>query len=183
MARRPPLASLDFGLLAQAGFLTQDEKGRRLPQYLQSVAQQLSEDQRSMLEELQSLTQNVEHIKTVVGMQQEHARFVSMVESVALPELLETQRDRWAALPDFTKEALEAGLRALAEERGVKAGVLIHPVRMALSGATGGPPLFASADSGEVRGARRLGAAAGESVLEELIRALEPGSPSNEQGG
>ena len=47
----------------------------------------------------------------------------------------------------------------------------------------GGPPLFASADSGEVRGARRLGAAAGESVLEELIRALEPGSPSNEQGG
>jgi PAS domain S-box-containing protein len=72
-----------------AGFLTHDEKGRRLPQYLQSVARQLSEDQRTMLEELQSLSQNVEHIKTVVGMQQEHARFVSMVESVALPELLD----------------------------------------------------------------------------------------------
>ena len=60
----------------------------------------------------------------------------------ALPELLEALRDRYAALPEFTKEALEAGLRALAEERGVKAGALIHPVRMALSGAAGGPPLF-----------------------------------------
>jgi len=59
-----------------------------------------------------------------------------------VPALLETLRDRWAALPEFTKDALEAGLRTLSEERGVKAGVLIHPTRMALSGATGGPPLF-----------------------------------------
>jgi glutamyl-tRNA synthetase len=59
-----------------------------------------------------------------------------------VPALLEALRDRWAALPELTKEALEAGLRSLSEERGVKAGVLIHPTRMALSGATGGPPLF-----------------------------------------
>jgi glutamyl-tRNA synthetase len=59
-----------------------------------------------------------------------------------LPELLETLRDRFNALPEFTKEALEAELRKLADERGVKAGVPIHPTRMALSGATGGPPLF-----------------------------------------
>jgi glutamyl/glutaminyl-tRNA synthetase len=60
----------------------------------------------------------------------------------ALPELLETLRDRYAQLPDFNKDTLEAALRTLSEERGVKAGVLIHPTRMALSGATGGPPLF-----------------------------------------
>ncbi len=59
-----------------------------------------------------------------------------------LPALLDNLRDRYTALPGFTKEALEAELRALADERGVKAGVLIHPVRMALSGAAGGPPLF-----------------------------------------
>lgn len=59
-----------------------------------------------------------------------------------LPELLEVLRDRYVALPAFSKEELEAELRKLAEERGVKAAVLIHPVRMALSGATGGPPLF-----------------------------------------
>ncbi len=60
----------------------------------------------------------------------------------ALPELLEALRDRYSQLPSFDKDALEAALRALSEERGVKAGVLIHPTRMALSGATGGPPLF-----------------------------------------
>ncbi|MEA2561911.1 MAG: glutamyl-tRNA synthetase [Acidobacteriota bacterium] len=70
------------------------------------------------------------------------AACAKFLKDPALPELLETLRDRYAALPEFSKEALEAGLRALAEERGVKAGVLIHPVRMALSGATGGPPLF-----------------------------------------
>ncbi|MEM1182257.1 MAG: glutamate--tRNA ligase [Acidobacteriota bacterium] len=59
-----------------------------------------------------------------------------------LPELLEALRDRYAALPEYTIEAAEAGLRELAEERGVKAGVLIHPTRIALSGSKAGPPLF-----------------------------------------
>jgi glutamyl-tRNA synthetase len=71
---------------------------------------------------------------------------------------LETLRDRFAGLPAFIKEALEAELRAVADERGIKAGVLIHPTRMALSGATAGPPLF---DLIEVMGReatdRRLG--------------------------
>jgi glutamyl-tRNA synthetase len=60
----------------------------------------------------------------------------------ALPDLLQELRDRYAQLPEFTKEALEAALRSLSEERGVKAGVLIHPTRMALTAATGGPSLF-----------------------------------------
>jgi len=60
----------------------------------------------------------------------------------ALPGHLEALRDRYAQLPDFNKETTEAALRALAEERGLKAGALIHPTRMALSGAAGGPPLF-----------------------------------------
>ena len=59
-----------------------------------------------------------------------------------LPGHLKALRDRFDALPGFTKEELEAALRSLAEERGIKPGVLIHPTRMALSGTTGGPPLF-----------------------------------------
>jgi glutamyl-tRNA synthetase len=59
-----------------------------------------------------------------------------------LPAHLETLQERYRALPEFTKEALEATLRALSEERGIKAGVLIHPTRMALSATTNGPPLF-----------------------------------------
>ena len=59
-----------------------------------------------------------------------------------LPGHVTALAERYAALPEFGKAALEAALRALAEERGLKAGGLIHPTRMALSGAAGGPPLF-----------------------------------------
>ena len=60
----------------------------------------------------------------------------------ALPGHLESLAERWAGLEPWEKQGLEAALRALAEERGLKAGVLIHPARMALSGAAVGPPLF-----------------------------------------
>ena len=59
-----------------------------------------------------------------------------------LPGHLGALRERYAALPEWTKDSLEAALRALAEERGLKAGALIHPTRMALSGAAAGPPVF-----------------------------------------
>ncbi len=59
-----------------------------------------------------------------------------------LPGHVEALAERFAALPEFDKASLEAALRALADERGLKAGALIHPTRMALSGAAGGPPLF-----------------------------------------
>jgi glutamyl-tRNA synthetase len=59
-----------------------------------------------------------------------------------LPAHLAALRDRFASLPAFTKEALEAELRAVAGERGIKAGALIHPTRTALSGSQVGPPLF-----------------------------------------
>ena len=59
-----------------------------------------------------------------------------------LPAHLAILRDRFASLPAFTKEALEAELRAVAGERGIKAGALIHPTRTALSGSQVGPPLF-----------------------------------------
>lgn len=51
-------------------------------------------------------------------------------------------RDRLEALPEFTKETAENVLRELVEELNVKPGLLIHPVRMAVTGRTVGPPLF-----------------------------------------
>jgi glutamyl-tRNA synthetase len=60
----------------------------------------------------------------------------------ALPGHLAALRDRWAALPDFTTDQLDVALRAEADAKGLKAAVLIHPVRMALTAATGGPSLF-----------------------------------------
>ncbi|MDX1740215.1 MAG: glutamate--tRNA ligase, partial [Rhodothermales bacterium] len=42
----------------------------------------------------------------------------------------------------FDAESAEQSLRALAEARGVGAGRIIHPTRLALSGLTFGPGLF-----------------------------------------
>ena len=47
-----------------------------------------------------------------------------------------------AALETFDPASTEAALRALADARGVKAGVLIHAVRVALTGKTTSPGLF-----------------------------------------
>ena len=37
---------------------------------------------------------------------------------------------------------LEETLKAIAKELGVKAGVLVHPVRLAVTGSTAGPSLY-----------------------------------------
>ena len=60
----------------------------------------------------------------------------------ALPGHLAALRARYAALDPFAKDLLESNLRAVAAERGLKAGALIHPTRTALSGLQAGPPLF-----------------------------------------
>jgi glutamyl-tRNA synthetase len=57
-------------------------------------------------------------------------------------ELVAALAQRYEALEPFDVETTEAALRRLAEERGVKAGAVIHPTRMALTGSQAGPPLF-----------------------------------------
>ena len=49
---------------------------------------------------------------------------------------------RFAALPVFDKVALETSLRELATEKGISAGKLIHPLRLAATGKSVGAPLF-----------------------------------------
>ena len=58
-------------------------------------------------------------------------------------ELLRQLAGRIAADPEFTEASVEAALRKLAEERGVKAGVLINASRAALTGQSVGPSAFA----------------------------------------
>jgi glutamyl-tRNA synthetase len=70
------------------------------------------------------------------------AACIKYLKDPDLPSHLEVLRKRYADLPSFTKDALDQELRSLADERGIKASVLIHPTRMALSAATAGPPLF-----------------------------------------
>jgi len=50
--------------------------------------------------------------------------------------------ERLSALGEWKAQDMEAVLRAFAEEKGIPAGKIIHPARLALSGMTFGPGLF-----------------------------------------
>jgi glutamyl-tRNA synthetase len=60
----------------------------------------------------------------------------------ALRELLPELAARYAVLDQFTHETTETTLRALADEKGVKAGLLINAARTALTGQAVGPGMF-----------------------------------------
>ena len=70
-------------------FLTEDERGRKLPAFLEQVAGYLEKERSELAAELNCLTKNIEHIKQIVSTQQSYARIAGMVEQVILPDLLE----------------------------------------------------------------------------------------------
>ncbi|MDD4262846.1 MAG: glutamate--tRNA ligase, partial [Syntrophaceticus schinkii] len=57
-------------------------------------------------------------------------------------EYLKKAAEKLTALQNFDLETTERAYRELSEELGVKAGKIIHPTRLALSGRTMGPGLF-----------------------------------------
>ncbi len=57
-------------------------------------------------------------------------------------ELLEELSRRYEQLAEFTEEAAEKTLSALAEEQSVKKAAIIHPARLAVSGVSQGPGLY-----------------------------------------
>lgn len=57
-------------------------------------------------------------------------------------EILSKLKDKLAAIDPFTKENIESAFRGLAQELGLKAGKVIHPARVALTGRSDSPPMF-----------------------------------------
>jgi len=55
---------------------------------------------------------------------------------------LEKLREALAKLPKFDATSVEGALKGVATELGVKAGVLVHPTRLACTGASSGPSLY-----------------------------------------
>jgi signal transduction histidine kinase len=72
-----------------ASFLSADPQGQKLPAYLIAVSDQLTEEREAMLKEMSALGQSVEHIKSIVSMQQKHARPAGTVEQLAVPQLID----------------------------------------------------------------------------------------------
>jgi signal transduction histidine kinase len=83
------LGLLDEHAAELGRFLTEDRRGKQLPGFLRLVAGSLDRERTVMTEELQSLTRNIEHIKTIVAMQQSYTGMSGVIETVALPQLLD----------------------------------------------------------------------------------------------
>jgi glutamyl-tRNA synthetase len=63
-------------------------------------------------------------------------------DPVESAELLRATRDALSATPAWESPALEASLRALAEQKGISAGKVFQPLRVALTGMTVSPGIF-----------------------------------------
>jgi signal transduction histidine kinase len=72
-----------------ARFLSEDERGRKVPSYLEQLAEHLVQERAALGAELDGLILNVDHIKEIVAMQQNYARISGVVETVDLAELME----------------------------------------------------------------------------------------------
>jgi PAS domain S-box-containing protein len=70
-------------------FLTTDPKGSKLPGFLEALAGHLAGEQAALVQEMQSLQQNVDHIKQIVAMQQAFAKVSGVLEPVSLRSLVE----------------------------------------------------------------------------------------------
>lgn len=70
-------------------FLTADPKGRRVPEFMDSLARHALEERDRLLSEITSLQQNIDHIKEIVAMQQAYATMVGVLEPLDPAELMD----------------------------------------------------------------------------------------------
>jgi signal transduction histidine kinase len=72
-----------------AAFFTRDDRGRRLPPYLEKLGHHLSAERTEMQGMAADLQRHVEHIRAIVEVQQTYALSSSLVEATSLEELIE----------------------------------------------------------------------------------------------
>jgi C4-dicarboxylate-specific signal transduction histidine kinase len=70
-------------------FLSEDPKGQRVLPYLDTLADHLGAEQQRFVAEVESLRDNVEHIKEIVSRQQSYARLGGLLEKLSPTELVE----------------------------------------------------------------------------------------------
>ena len=87
------LLKLSALLQEQAGnlgaFLTQDPRGRRVPELLATLATNAVGERDRLLAEVESLQKNVDHIREIVVMQQSYATMAGVVEPLDAAALME----------------------------------------------------------------------------------------------
>jgi len=70
-------------------FFLHNPTGQKLPDFLCKLSEQLTKEQTSTLNELQSLSRNIEHIREIVAMQQSYANVGGVQETLPIRDLIE----------------------------------------------------------------------------------------------
>lgn len=70
-------------------FLTEDSRGKMLPDFMATLATVLEEERQVMLREIESLHGRIEHIKEIVVMQQNYGQISTVSESIPPEQLME----------------------------------------------------------------------------------------------
>lgn len=70
-------------------FLTNDPKGKRLPDYLSQLATHLWDERTLLLKEIGFVRSKIEHIKEIVAAQQNYGKALGVAEKVRVEELVE----------------------------------------------------------------------------------------------
>ncbi|AZE53392.1 Sensor histidine kinase [Pseudomonas synxantha] len=70
-------------------FLTEDEKGKLLPGYLNQLVEAIAIEQQGMSDELAQLSKSVDHIKDIVSTQQSYAGASKLLEPVNISALMD----------------------------------------------------------------------------------------------
>ena len=70
-------------------YVTHDDRGSYLVPFLDDLSHQMADDEQSILNEINSLVRNIEHIKDIIAVQQSHASCSGLVEEVELTSLIE----------------------------------------------------------------------------------------------
>jgi C4-dicarboxylate-specific signal transduction histidine kinase len=72
-----------------AAFFAADPRGQQLPDYLSQLVQHLTDEQAQVAAEVELTRKNIEHIKDIVTMQQNYAKFSGVVETVSVTALVD----------------------------------------------------------------------------------------------
>ena len=132
--------------------------------YLQSTSnEEIAEILRPMIVE-KGWTVDGDYLNKVIGLVKEKVNFAPEILDIAdyfiveptgyddkvvhkkwkdeVPDLIVGLGDAFEAMSDFKAEAIEEAFKAYASSKEVSPGMIMQPLRLAVSGKAGGPPIF-----------------------------------------
>jgi PAS domain S-box-containing protein len=115
-------------------FLTNDQRGQKIPEFLRKVGERLVEEQATILGELTQLTEHIGHIKEIVAMQQSYGKISGVKELVQVSDLVEDSlRMNTGALTRHEVEAVRdyANVPPVSVEKHKVLQILVNLIRNA----------------------------------------------------